>query len=174
MVISCYSESNFFRFLLMEMLMTSLVSFLGFGLLIFYFLMNLESKAGNESLTSLLNNPALFALVIIIPVAVLNLIMIHKRKRNYIVGFFFENELGILKLKYRILNSNKCTEIEIPFEEICADSFYDKKFFFNQAYKGVRIKKDNLDLDFVSNNFIWEEDIRAKKYFLTRIKELID
>jgi hypothetical protein len=135
--------------------------------------MQLDSKTKSNNLILMFDNPFLFALFLLIPISIFNLILIHKRKKNHIVGYFFEDELKILRLNYRTLNSNELINIEIPYNELNAEAFIETKILFNLPYKGIKIKTKNLELLFISNNFIWEEHTLEKKYFLQRIGKMI-
>jgi hypothetical protein len=106
---------------------------------------------------------------------VLNGIFNFKTQIAFLIGLSFITLILflILSLEYSYYFKEKTVHISFVLKKIEIE-YSEIEFFFNQTYKGIRIRIDNKQLDFISNNFIWEEDIHAKKYFLIRMKELSD
>jgi hypothetical protein len=65
-------------------------------------------------------------------------------------------------------------DIHVHYPEINTKDFSEKKFLFNQTYKGKSIvmKSENLTLDFVTNNFIWEDQPRERIHFIQEFERI--
>jgi hypothetical protein len=65
-------------------------------------------------------------------------------------------------------------DINVPYSEVNTKDFSEKKFLFNQTYKGKSIvmKNEKLTLDFVTNNFIWEDQPRERIHFIQELERI--
>src|SRR5690606_29791766 len=110
MVISITKNNNYIMYIIFEIVLTSIVTFLGIGLFIFFLLIRSKST---ETLLNLLENPLLFALIILIPVLLGTLFIFYKRSRNYIVGYEFNSDKNNIALSYRTLFTKESIIIEL-------------------------------------------------------------
>lgn len=167
-------NENYLSYLVFELLMVATITFVAVGLIIFYMAGKSDSRSGEHKVESLFDNPAYFALLCLIPVTISVALLIRFRNRNYIVGFEFDHEKRHLLLRYRVLLSRSLEEITVSFDEFECMELKELKFMFNEAYRGttILVKSDNLRLDFISNNFIWETQPREKRLFFEELKKI--
>lgn len=167
-------NENYFSYLLMEVIVIAALTFIASGLLIFYILGRLDSNKGSNYLEILFNNPGLYALLCLIPCCIAIAMLLYFRNRKYIVGFLFDKQNQILEITYRGLLKSSISKIDLPYSEIKVINFKDFKVIFNEQYKGKRIHclKKDIYLDFIINNFIWEEHPKEKNLFLTSLNSI--
>ena len=167
-------NENYFSYLLMEIIMVSILTFIAGGLFIFYILGRLDNNNSSNYLEYLFNNPGIYALLCLIPCCIAIAMLLYFRNRKYIIGFLFNEQKKILEITYRGLLKNSIAKIELPYPEIKVINFKDFKVIFNSQYKGKRIHclKEDIYLDFIVNNFIWEEHPKEKHLFLASLNSI--
>lgn len=173
MVRSQTQNENYISYLMMELIMAAVLTFIGAGLIIFYVAGKSETRSDSGILKYLFDNPFYLILLCLVPVIIAIGTLLYFRNRNYIIGYKFDYDNGKLAIEYRGLGKKIYSE-EIDFENLLVSKFHELKILMNQRYRGVRIKQVDkpLKLDFVSNNFIWEKQIRKKIEFLRELEQL--
>lgn len=174
MITSKTKNENYLGYLTLEIIMVTVVTFLGSAFIVFYVLGKSDSRRKTQNLEYLFNHPYIFGFICILPALLAIGFLLYFRNRNYIVGYLFNQTSKQLVISYRkILTKTKYT-INLTYDEIEIKDFNEKKILFNQAYKGKRIidTVTDLNLDFVVNNFIWEEQAREKIHFLREINRI--
>lgn len=174
MTISKTQSENYLGYLILEIIMVMVITFLGVAFIVFYALGRADSKGKSHFLEYLFDHPLIFGVICILPAIVAVASLLYFRNRNYIVGYLFDDESAQLTLKYRGILNKSAKLICIPYEKLRTKQFSERKLLFNQTYKGKRIFMNhmNLNLDFVSNNFIWEEQPREKISFLEELERI--
>jgi heme/copper-type cytochrome/quinol oxidase subunit 2 len=157
--------------------MLAIITFLGVAFVLFYFVGRTGSNSKTRYLEYLMDNPGVYGLICFIPTLLAVTLLLFFRNRNYVIGYHFDDTSDTLLLKYRGLVNKELKDIRVLYNEIIIQDFNEKKFLFNQTYRGksITVKSANLTLDFVTNNFIWEDQPREKIHFiqeLERIKKL--
>lgn len=173
MIRSHSRTENFLVYLLMEILMAAIITFLGTAIIVFYGVGKSDTRRNTQNLESLFDSPIIYLLICVIPAIIVVITLLYFRNRNYIVGYLFDNDKRILLLEYRGLRK-KLMKVSYHFDEIIITPFQEKKIIMNQPSKGLSIllRKDQLSLDFISNNFIWEKQPREVANFLREINNL--
>jgi hypothetical protein len=116
----------------------------------------------------------MYGVICFLPALLAVALLLVFRNRNYIIGYHFDDENNTLVLKYRGLANKALKDISVPYRDVNTIDFSEKKFLFNQTYKGKSIvmKNENLTLDFVINNFIWEDQPRERIHFMHELKRI--
>lgn len=174
MITSKTKNENYLSYLILEIIMVTVITFLGVAFVVFYFTGKSDTKTKTTYLMYLLDNPMIYGFICLLPALLAIIILLYLRNRNYIIGYQFEDSSKTLHLKYRGLLNKLSKDISIPYNEISTKDFSEKKFLFNQTYKGksIIIKEINLKIDFVTNNFIWENQPREKVFFLQELQRI--
>lgn len=174
MTTSKTKNENYLAYLILEILMVAVITFLGVAILVFYTTGKSDTRSKTQKLEYLFDNPLIFASICILPTLLAVAALLYFRNRNYIVAYLFDDNLDHLLLKYRGLVNKTSKDISIPYEEVWSRDFSERKFLFNQTYMGKRviIERQDLKLDFVTNNFIWEEQPREKIHFLKELERI--
>lgn len=174
MTTSKTKNESYFGYLILEIIMVAIITFLGVAFAVFYLTGKSDTRRKTNNLEYLFDNPIIFGLICILPALLAVALLIYFRNRNYIIGYQFNDLTNTLILKYRRLVNKVAQEISIPYTEIHLKEFNERKFLFNQTYKGksFRIKENKLKLDFVTNNFIWEDQPREKIHFLHELERI--
>ena len=160
MIVSKTYRENYFSYLIFEILIVSLATGLLVGCLIFYSLGQSESRWGADNLSFLLSNFWILILISAIPALLSGLVVVYFRRRSYIVGFKADVENIILQV--RGLSSKSMDTIVIKRSDARITKFEDPAFLIVPRYKGYRIMEQSSGrkFEFVSNNFIWEKQIK--------------
>lgn len=171
MISSRTKNENYFGYLILELIMVSVVTFLGTAIIVFYSLGRSDARGKTNHLESTFGNPWIFSIICVTPALIGVCSLLYFRNRNYITGYLFDDSNSTLTLSYRGINNKVNREIQLNYTDIYTQQFSEKKFLFNQAYKGTRIVLEDkkLALDFVTNNFIWEKQPREKVHFLEEL-----
>ncbi len=174
MITSKTKNENYFAYLIFEIIIISVITFVGAGIVVFYLTGKVDTRTKTNYLAFLFENAFIFGLICLLPAVVAVIILLYFRNRNYIIAFQFDDPSKSLLLQYRSLRNKVPIEICIPYNEVNTIDFNEKKFLFNQTYKGKSfcIPGKSLKLDFVTNNFIWEEQPREKTFFLQELVRL--
>lgn len=174
MITSRTKNENYLGYLILEIIMVAVITFLGTAFLVFYLAGRSDNRNKTHRLEYLFDHPAIFGLICIAPAILAIGSVLYFRNRNYIVGYAFDDDTKILKISYRGVLSKTIKQVTLPYEKLETVPFSEKKVLFNQAYKGIRIlmKEQELKLDFVTNNFIWEKQPRERVYFLEELKRI--
>lgn len=172
-IISSKSRNdNFIIYLIFEIIMVAVVTFIAIGFLTFYIFGRLDSRGNSNFLERLFETPLLFGSICIVPAVFGVLCILYLRSRNYIVAYSFNDAENFLKLEYRGVIKKETKEIEIDYSNLIVKGFKERKVLFNQSYKGISFDiGERKTIDFVSNNFIWEKQPRERKAFMQQIKE---
>lgn len=167
-------HDNYIGYLILELLLTGIFTFLVTALGIFYGSLKSDVKNDSDHLLDLLGDPLSYSLICLIPTLVAIVFLLSYRNVNYIIGFEFNEPEQFLTLRYRRLFRKDNNDIQIPYSEISTIPLKEKKFFFNFSNKGKRFSVPNsiLKLDFVTNNFIWEYQPRSRVYFLEELERI--
>ncbi|MFM2228539.1 MAG: hypothetical protein RL664_1882 [Bacteroidota bacterium] len=178
-ILSIMTESktkndNYIGYLILELLLTGIFTFLVTALGIFYGSLKSDVKNDSDLLLDLLGDPLSYTLICLVPSLVAILFLLFYRNVNYIIGFEFNESEQFLTLRYRRLFRKETNDIQIPYFKISTIPLKEKKIFFNFSNKGMRFSVPNstLKLDFVSNNFIWEYQPRSRVYFLEELERI--
>lgn len=168
LVSSNSQDENYLAYLFIEMVLVFVITVVIIGLIVFYSTGSSDVRLDSNHLGLLTDNPLLFGVICTIPAIIAVGVVVFFRNRNYIVGYFFNDESNLLFISYRGLINKKIKTVEIPYSKLSSKDFKEVKFLFNEANRGKRLKLKNPDLhlDFVSNNFIWEKQPREKVHFL--------
>lgn len=156
--------------------MVAIVTFLTVMIIAFYGIGKSDNRNHTQKLSYFFDNPFVFALFGLIPTTIAIVALLYFRSRKYIVAFHFDDEQKELTVAYRGLMSKKIETKIIPYANLMIKEFKERKILFNQPYSGISILQleNNTTLDFVSNNFIWEQQPRERVYFLQKIEEIGD
>jgi|SRR5690554_950540 len=160
-------DENYLAYLFIELILVFVITSVGTGLLIFFSVGRADSQRNTNNIEFLFENPFIYVLICLTAAIIAMGLILHFRNRNYIVGYAFNNETLSLRLSYRGLLKKDIKSIEIPYSELLWKDLKERNFLFNQVNRGKRIKHKNqsLYLDFISNNFIWEKQVRQKYIF---------
>ena len=171
MITARTKNENFLHYLIMEIIMVAVVTFIGVAFMIFYFSGRSDNRTNTNKLQYLFDHPFIFFLLCFLPVVVGVSFLLYFRNRNYIVGYLFDHDKKLLSLLYRKISNKHLYTMDISFQDVLISDFNERKILFNQTYKGKTLKTQgtNQQLDFVTNNFIWEEDPRKKMDFLEEL-----
>ena len=174
MITSKTKNENYFGYLILEIIMVSVVTFLGTAIIVFYSMGKSDARAKTHNLESTFGNPLIFSIICFTPVVIAVFSLLYFRNRNYIVGYSFDDIHSKLTLTHRGILNKVNHEIQINYHDIVTQQFSERKILFNQAFKGVRIHIENKKpvLDFVTNNFIWEEQPREKIHFIEELNRI--
>lgn len=174
MITSKTQNENYFGYLILEIIMVTVITFLGVAFIVFYGLGRADTRSKSNHLEYLFDHPFIFGLICLLPAILAVASLLYFRNRNYIIAYLFDDESAQLTLKYRGIINKSAKLICIPYDKIRTKEFSEKKLLFNQTYKGKRVFIDhmNLKLDFVSNNFIWEEQPKEKVAFLQELERI--
>ena len=167
-------NENYLCYLILEIIMVTIITFIGVAFVVFYFLARSDSRHDSKNLQYLFDNPWMYGLICSLPALLAVALLLIFRNRNYIIGYHFDDESNTLVLKYRGLVNKSLKDTNVPYRAINIQDFSEKKFLFNQTYKGKSIvmKNANLTLDFVTNNFIWEDQHRERIHFLHELERI--
>jgi len=167
-------HENYLGYLILEIIMVTIITFIGVAFVVFYFIGKIDSKQNSRNLQYLFDNPWMYGFICFLPALLAVALLLVFRNRNYIIGYHFDDESNMLVLKYRGLANKALKDISVPYREINTKDFSEKKFLFNQTYKGKSIvmKNANLTLDFVTNNFIWEDQPRERIHFMQELERI--
>ena len=167
-------NENYLGYLILEIIMVTVITFMGVAFVVFYATGKSDSRSKTQNLKSLFDNPFVFGIICTLPALLAVGSLLFFRNRNYIVGYLFDDHSNQLLLEYRGILTKGSKEIRIPYDEICTKDFNERKILFNQTYKGksVIIEGKKLKLDFVTNNFIWEDQPREKVHFLKELERI--
>ena len=173
MIRSHTNNENYMSYLVMEIFIVAIITFISTAIIIFYTGLRSDVRRDTTNLESLLNNPFFFMAVCLIPAIIAIIALLYFRNRNYIVGYLFDDDKKTLTIEYRSLRK-KLKRISIEYQNLTIKKFQEKKILVNQTYKGSRIVTSNnqLKLDFITNNFIWEKQTRDKVNFVDELKRL--
>jgi hypothetical protein len=174
MTTSKTKNENYLGYLILEIIMVSIITFMGVAFFLFYFIGRIDSRHDSRNLQYLFDNPWIYGFICFLPALLAVALLLNFRNRNYIIGYHFDDESHTLVLKYRGLVNKALKDISVPYREINTKDFSEKKFMFNQTYKGKSIvmKNEKLTLDFVTNNFIWEEQPRERIHFIQELERI--
>lgn len=168
-------NEHYLIYLLFELILVSIVTFLISGFILFYLLGKTDSKTTSNYLDFLFDNPAIYAALCLIPTIISCFFILYYKNRHYIVGFAFDDELKQLTICYRKLMRRRNQEASFPYGEVAFKKFKEKSFLFTQPYEGFSvITREKHTFDFVLNNFIWEKQPLDKKAFIEAIKRAGD
>lgn len=175
MIISKTTKENYLAYLIFEIIMVTIITFLAVAFSLFYITGKTDSRQNSNTLGYLFEHPWIYGLICFLPALLAVAVLLIFRNRNYIIAYAFDDVSNTLKLKYRGLINKNLIVLSIPYDELQIKDFNEKKFLFNQTYKGksIVLKNPPITVDFVTNNFIWEEQPRERIHFiqeLVRIK----
>lgn len=171
MISSRTKNENYLAYLVFEIIMVGAITFIGTALIVFYGLGKSDSRGNTNRLDYLFDHPVVFAAICLVPTFIALGCLLYFRNRNYIVGYHFDHHNKLLTLEYRGLRKKSLRTVEVPFGAFYALPFQERKVLSNQPAKGksIMIGDKNLQLDFVTNNFIWEQQPREKLGFLEEL-----
>lgn len=174
MINSRTKNENYLGYLIVECIMVAVITFIGVGFALFFGSGKSDNRTGGHLLEYLFDHPLLFGFLCITPAIIGISFLLYFRSRNYIVGFFFDDQMSELTIKYRGILSRNVAELKIPYAEMKVQDFNERKILFNQTYKGKRVRLANNQkaFDFVTNNFIWEKQPRERVFFLEQINRI--
>jgi hypothetical protein len=167
-------NDNYIGYLILELLLTGIFTFLVTALGIFYGSMKSDVRHNSDHLLELLRAPINYGLICLVPSLIAAGFLLYYRNANYIIGFEFNESEQLLTLRYRRLFRKTTSDIQIPYSNLSISNLKEKKFYFNIASKGKRFAVPNseLKLDFVTNNFIWEYQPRSRVFFLEELERI--
>ncbi|MES2556110.1 MAG: hypothetical protein V4604_08165 [Bacteroidota bacterium] len=171
MITSRTKNENYLAYLLLEIIMVGVITFVGMAIIVFYSLGKSDNRRNTDRLEYLFDNPVVFGALCLIPTLIAVGFLLVVRNRNYIVGYQFDHENKLLTLQYRGLRKKSLRTTEVAFNAFYSQPFRERKVLTNQPSKGTSIilKDQNLQLDFVVNNFIWEQQPRERVGFLEEL-----
>lgn len=174
MITSKTKNENYLGYLILEIIMVTIITFMGVAFVVFYFTGRIDSRHDSRNLQYLFDNPWMYGFICFLPALLAVVLLLVFRNRNYIIGYYFDDESNMLVLKYRGLVNKALKDISVPYSDVNTKDFSEKKFLFNQTYKGKSIvmKNANLTLDFVTNNFIWEDQPRERIHFMHELERI--
>jgi heme/copper-type cytochrome/quinol oxidase subunit 2 len=172
MVRSKISKQNFLKLMLLEMLMVLIVTFLGTGLFFMFVMLKTDTRNEKNNFEYFIENPFVLVPICLIPAIICIIYIAIVKNKQFIVGFEIDRNSKTFKFEYRNLFSKKINFLSFQFDQVTINPFFDKNLLFVYGLKGIRFdsKSSNLSLFFISNNFIWEEQVNDKRYFLTEIE----
>ena len=174
MISSKTKNENYLAYLFLEIIVVGVITFIGTGFILFYTIAKTDTSGNTRRLQYLFDNPLVFGAICLAPTLIAVGFLLHVRNRNYIVGYLFDTQNKLLRLEYRGLRKKSLTTIEVALNAFSSKSFQERKVLTNQPYKGrsILIADSKLQLDFVVNNFIWEEQPREKVFFLEELERV--
>lgn len=175
MISSRTKNENYLAYLFLEIIMVGVITFIGTALIVFYGLGKSDSRGNGHKLDYLFDNPLVFGAICLVPTFIAVGFLLYFRNRNYIVGYHFDHHHQLLTLAYRGLRKKSLRTIDVPFGAFYTQPFRERKILTNQPAKGTSIilKENQLQLDFVTNNFIWEQQPREKMGFLEEVGRVV-
>lgn len=138
MITSKTKNENYFAYLIFEIIIISVITFVGAGIVIFYLTGKVDTRTKTNYLAFLFENAFIFGLICMLPAVVAVIILLYFRNRNYIIAFQFDDPSNSLLLQYRSLRNKVPIEICIPYNEVNTIDFNEKKFLFIKLTKGNR------------------------------------
>lgn len=174
LIYSKTKDENYLAYLIMELISVFIITGVLIGMIVFYAVGRSDARYNTNHSLLLFDHPKIYIFICVIPALIAMGLVVIFRNRNYVVGYRFNNELEILILSYRGLLKKENKTIEVLYSDLRVKDFKELNFLFNQANRGKRviINKTQLRLDFVSNNFIWENQPREKVHFLRELRRL--
>lgn len=174
MITTRTKNENYSGYLILEIIMVAVVTFIGTAILVFYATGKSDVRRKTQHLEYFFVNTLFFALICMLPALLAVILLLYFRNRNYIIGYQFDELSSTLFLQFRGLMNRRAQDISIPYSTVYTRDFCEKKFLFNQTYKGksIMLAGEKRTLDFVTNNFIWEEQPREKIYFLQELERI--
>lgn len=173
MIVSKTNKENYITYLIFEIFMVALATGLLVGCTLFYLLGRSESKNNNNhALSYLLTNFWVYFIICVVPAVLSALFVVYYRRRSYIVGI--KADVENIFLQVRGLSSNSLDTIVINRSDAKITKFEDPAFLIVPRYKGYRIIElsSGRKFEFVSNNFIWEKQIKDN-ILISKILELM-
>ena len=174
MKISRTKNENYISYLVLELLLSFLITFLGVAIIVFYIVGRMDSRRDTQQLETLFDTPFLYVSVCTIPALIAVAFLLYFRNRNFIVGYHFDEENKVLNLLVRGLRKSSVRPVSVPFRDISVHNLRERKFLFNARYEGLTLTVVDTIVtkyDFVSNNFIWENQIRERVHFINEARK---
>ncbi|MFN8863748.1 MAG: hypothetical protein ACK500_08870 [Flavobacteriales bacterium] len=172
---SATKNENYLAYLLIEIILVIVLTTAVTGLAILFVLGKMDVRMNTQRLDYFLTNPLVYGLVCFAVSLVAVAFLLYYRNRKYIVGYSFDDANSCLVVEYRTLWNKSASEVRLPYVTLTVTHFEEKKMLFNQVYEGKRLSTTGQDLrlDFVTNNFIWEEQRKDRIDFLERLEDVI-
>jgi hypothetical protein len=150
---------------MLEFLGMGVLSFVAAGAVTFLVLM----RTSQDVLSLLFSNPLLYLTVCLLPTLMMLIMVYLKQKRTYIVGFeFLDSSMNLIVRK----NSSSSIQVLNFFNtEIFAETIKERGFIFISRKEGIRFVVNGDKYDFITNNFLWEENHNVKKLFKKMVLE---
>jgi hypothetical protein len=129
-----------------------------------FYLVSQSARRTDVLINLLFNNPWSYFLVCLIPAILSALFVVFFRRRNYIVGFKLDEDY--IYLQVRGLSFKSFENVTIKRSDAKITKFEDPSFLIVPRYKGYKIYDQSSvrKFEFVSNNFIWEKQIKDKVF----------
>lgn len=169
-------NENYLGYLVIEMILVMVLTSGAAMLMLLFGLGKMGSRSDFSMLDYLLTNPIVFGLICVSVGLVAVGFLLKYRNRKYVVGYLFDDGEACLVVEHRTLWSKTSEQVSLPFSQLNVTDFTEKKFLFNQAYEGKRLslQDQNLKLDFVTSNFIWEEQRNDRIHFLEELERITE
>lgn len=172
MIVSKTRGENYVSYLLIELILLFVITFIGTGLIVFYGLLFVNPSGGGLSLKNIFDNPLIYTGICVAPALVTLFFALHSRNRSYIVGFRFDDEREELELMIRNLRASSLHTVRVPYTSIFSQRFAERRILFNARYQGIRLFVGRNRYDFVANNFIWETQPRERIAFTEQLEQI--
>lgn len=166
-------SENYINYLIFEVFLSFLITFLGVAIIVFYFAGRSDNRRDTQNLETLFDSPFLYISICAIPALIAVTFLLYFRNRNFIVGYQFDEKKRVLSLLIRGLKKSSLRTVDVDFKNVSVHDLRERKFLFNARYEGLTltvVDTKSIKYDFVANNFIWEEQIRERVYFLKEAK----
>ena len=154
MIISKAYKENFFKYLIFEIIFAFVLMLTSVGLMLFWILLNQDSKRGTHYFEFFFENPINLSFVCLPPAILLVcFIFITKNKTFQVVGFELDNEKWYFLIKK--INNNSIQRLTL----VKNDSNVLKI-----TPKGYKIFNEKTEIYFFTDGFVWENHVREKIY----------
>jgi len=159
MIASKTYKESYISYLMFEIFMVAITTGIMIACFVFYAGVN-SAKRGPGLIDFLINDGSIYLIISVIPAFISVIFVLFYRRRNYIVGFKVDEEY--IHMQVRGLSTKSLKEITIKRSDSKISKFEDPAFLIVPRYKGYRIidQSTGRKFEYVSNNFIWEKQIK--------------
>jgi len=167
MVLSKARYDSFIGYMVFEligtMLLTTIVTLAIVALLL---VITSERNADGEVVAKELS-VLTWQLIVFLPMLISLVLVIYYRSKKYVVGFAARGDT--LELLVRNLRKASIEKVSIAKSELVVEEFDIKGFWLVSGQKGTRLSVAKTNYNFITNNFIWEEQSRERKAFYSML-----
>jgi len=163
MIVSKTYRENYISYLMFEIFMVAITTGIMIACIVFYIAAASIGRRGKGNpflINFLVDNGWVYLLLCVIPALISLIFVLFYLRRKYIVGFKADEEY--IHMQVRGLSIKSLKEVTIKRSDSKISKFEDHAFLIVPRYKGYRIfdQSSGRKFEYVSNNFIWEKQIK--------------